>query len=326
MAIFVVESFGFAVGTLQPFGVLNAGRLTTGTLEVEASIRNAPVELTAPTDAYTFGLPATTVNSIFRTTADPALRVLGDGLTVENGVLAGGTVTGLSFQTANGFVAIRDVRIDAADLIRAATTPWPLDDFNLERSVMRGDDVIRVIGTGRDSIDGREGDDVIFAGLNSDTVIGFTGNDAIFGGDGFDILSGGDGGDVLSGGRGNDTLRASAGFDMLDGGRGDDVMSGGFGPDRFVFGANTGDDLVTDFQDGVDKVIFVSGPASFAALTITAIDSNTAEVSWATGSVTLQTQRAQDLTAADFVFSGRGAAIVTGALNDVLADNRYFDI
>ncbi len=49
----------------------------------------------------------------------------------------------------------------------------------------------------------------------------------------------------LDGGAGNDTLYDSAG---------DDTLTGGAGADIFVFGFLTGQDIITDFEDGLDKI------------------------------------------------------------------------
>jgi Ca2+-binding RTX toxin-like protein len=70
------------------------------------------------------------------------------------------------------------------------------------------------------------------------------------GGGGHDFLTGGAGVDVLNGGTGNDTL---------EGGRGLDILTGGAGADRFVFSGGDGHDLITDFQQGIDKIAVGDG-------------------------------------------------------------------
>jgi VCBS repeat-containing protein len=62
---------------------------------------------------------------------------------------------------------------------------------------------------------------------------------------------------------GNDTLNGGAGNDRLYGGTGNDVLTGGTGADKFVFSmrgidgttGNDGDDTITDFVVGTDKLI-----------------------------------------------------------------------
>ena len=57
---------------------------------------------------------------------------------------------------------------------------------------------------------------------------------------------------------GNDTLNGGTGNDVLFGGAGNDTLTGGEGNDKFVFlaNSNSGQDVITDFQAGLDKVIF----------------------------------------------------------------------
>jgi VCBS repeat-containing protein len=86
---------------------------------------------------------------------------------------------------------------------------------------------VRQGGSGKDTITGGSGADLIFAQSNSDTLTG---------GDGNDLLCGDSGGDALSGGIGDDSLGGGSGGDRLTGGSGADRFSGG-----------SGVDLVTDF-------------------------------------------------------------------------------
>ena len=57
---------------------------------------------------------------------------------------------------------------------------------------------------------------------------------------------------------GDDVLIGGAGNDILFGGAGNDTLTGGEGADKFVFLAksNSGNDVITDFQAGSDKVVF----------------------------------------------------------------------
>ncbi|WP_416191171.1 Ig-like domain-containing protein [Neisseria sp. CCUG12390] len=57
---------------------------------------------------------------------------------------------------------------------------------------------------------------------------------------------------------GNDTLIGGSGDDILFGGAGNDTLTGGDGADQFVFlaNSNSGHDVITDFEAGVDKVVF----------------------------------------------------------------------
>jgi hypothetical protein len=75
---------------------------------------------------------------------------------------------------------------------------------------------------------------------NMENVIGGMGDDTIFGNDSNNSLIGGEGDDYLSGYAG------------------DDDLSGGLGADQFVLAAGSGDDMVIDFEVGVDQCVFVN--------------------------------------------------------------------
>ncbi|MDO4640759.1 MAG: Ig-like domain-containing protein [Neisseria sp.] len=57
---------------------------------------------------------------------------------------------------------------------------------------------------------------------------------------------------------GNDVLNGGNGDDVLIGGAGNDTLTGGEGADKFVFlaNSNSGKDVITDFSEGHDKVVF----------------------------------------------------------------------
>ena len=62
------------------------------------------------------------------------------------------------------------------------------------------------------------------------------------------------GANLLKGLAGNDTLQGGEGNDQLVGGTGNDVLTGGGGADSFVFDQRDGDDRITDFTTGEDKI------------------------------------------------------------------------
>ena len=137
------------------------------------------------------------------------------------------------------------------------------------QDTMFGDD-------GFDFLDGGSGNDVMYGGADADYMIGGSGDDIISGDAGDDMMNGGYGNDLLLGGNGDDTIRSSdgedtllggAGNDKLYGGSGDDVLfagdgedslSGGSGRDQFVFGLSSGTAIITDFDAGLDRIVFVS--------------------------------------------------------------------
>ena len=141
-----------------------------------------------------------------------------------------------------------------------------------------------------DTIYGMDGDDVLYGNAGDDIIFGLEGNDRILGGDGNDILVGGqsdqlfggDGNDVLFwgglyGGPGDDELVAGedggylsgdAGNDILYGGKSRDSFEGGAGADIFVLGPDSGEDVIRDFEPGVDKIRIQDSGLGFADLLI----------------------------------------------------------
>lgn len=114
-----------------------------------------------------------------------------------------------------------------------------------------------IAGTsGADLILGAGGNDNIVAGAGDDQAYGGEGNDTLNGGAGNDIVAGGTGNDVVSGGTGDDIVMGGEGEDVLSGGEGADVLSGGSGKDTFQISANSGNDIIVDFQFGLDKLNF----------------------------------------------------------------------
>jgi Ca2+-binding RTX toxin-like protein len=112
---------------------------------------------------------------------------------------------------------------------------------------------------------------------------GTGGDDQLLGTSGVDQVKGNAGDDVLLGYAGNDSLDGGVGNDTLDGGAGNDLLAGGKGADLFVssFGdllvaippegtteahiaLYLGDDVVTDFQLGVDHLQMLSGSTPVA--------------------------------------------------------------
>ena len=95
-----------------------------------------------------------------------------------------------------------------------------------------------------------------------------------------------------------------AGDDRLDGLAGNDTLTGGAGADEFRFGLRAfGQDLVTDFVDGLDRLGFlgtaVSGLGAFA---IAGNDTGRVVLSWGGQSVTLVGAAPIHLDAADLFF------------------------
>jgi serralysin len=106
-------------------------------------------------------------------------------------------------------------------------------------------------------------------GLNVDKITNFenieggTKDDFLHGNVAANDIRGNAGADLIFGFTGNDVLRGDAGADVLVGGIGADTLTGGTEADNFTFtskldstSAKSGRDVITDFQDGADKIRF----------------------------------------------------------------------
>ena len=91
----------------------------------------------------------------------------------------------------------------------------------------------------------------------ANTIEGGSGNDTIFGGAENDSILGNAGTDSLSGGTGADTLI---------GGKGNDTLTGGTGADVFIYDTGDGNDIITDYTSGQDKIKITSGTLSSSSL------------------------------------------------------------
>lgn len=155
------------------------------------------------------------------------------------------------------------------------------DGLNGPRPALPGENTSDHPVNSANVINGGNGSDTVFGGYGTDQVTGGNGDDWLYGygvppkgtspfaaaylaeSDKADTLDGGNGNDHLWGGGGYDVLRGGKGNDHLDGGMGKDTMTGGAGADVFSFGTLSAqakvphfdqDDVITDFQDGVDRL------------------------------------------------------------------------
>jgi Ca2+-binding RTX toxin-like protein len=127
----------------------------------------------------------------------------------------------------------------------------------------------------------------------------------LIGNSGDNDLSGAAGGDVLRGLAGSDHLDGGAGRDRLLGGAGDDMLTGGVGADIFIFSpaSNSGQDTISDFVDGKDKIRFTSaGTMDFSDLTITGNGTQSVHVVHGGGEIDVRGAGVITLSAADFDF------------------------
>ena len=106
------------------------------------------------------------------------------------------------------------------------------------------------------TIYGFGGDDEITAGYNDDLIFGGIGNDEIYANAGDDTAVGGDGDDFILGQDGNDDLHAGEGADILMGGADNDTiyLIDDGDVDRILFNQGDDQDIVDNFELGVDKI------------------------------------------------------------------------
>lgn len=107
---------------------------------------------------------------------------------------------------------------------------------------------------------------MISGNKNANSIAAGAGNDSIFANAGKDTLRGGKGDDILYGEAGNDKLYGDSGNDSLNGGSGNDTLTGGDGSDVFIFGRESGKDLIADYTSGQDKIKIVDGGITSASI------------------------------------------------------------
>ena len=194
----------------------------------------------------------------------------------------------------------------------------------LRNNAQGGDDVLNG-GDGDDGLFGdarralynnaQGGDDVLNGGDGDDMLFGDAGElgDNAQGGD--DVLNGGAGNDILYGDTRTygDTMRFDNGLggdDVLNGGLGNDTLTGNSGNDSFIFAADFGKDIITDFTAGAasdDVIEFrgIAGLASYANVLANAADDGTDTTITldAENTVVLQNVLVSELHSDDFRFA-----------------------
>ncbi|HAA48652.1 MAG TPA: hypothetical protein DCE43_02970, partial [Planctomycetaceae bacterium] len=136
-----------------------------------------------------------------------------------------------------------DNRIDLRGVSASAFSyidPLTGNPMSITIDGQNGDDVIYGSAGFGDAISGGDGDDFIDGREGDDVINGDDGDDSIYGQDGDDAISGDDGNDFVMGLAGNDEIDGGDGSDTLNGGDGDDVVSGGDHSD--VVQGNDGND------------------------------------------------------------------------------------
>jgi Ca2+-binding RTX toxin-like protein len=167
-----------------------------------------------------------------------------------------------------------------------------------------GDDSLRGLG-GNDLLFGDAGNDGLFGDAGNDRLVGGAGADRLEGGAGRDALFGDVGNDSLLGGLDEDVLQGGLGLDRLDGGAGRDSLTGGADSDIFVFRRGYGQDTVSDFQNGADRIDLSSMGLTFSNLVL--LQSGSDVIVWlnAADQLTLRSSAPVALSqidAGDFIF------------------------
>ncbi|MFG6417007.1 calcium-binding protein [Roseateles sp. DC23W] len=136
---------------------------------------------------------------------------------------------------------------------------WTLSDIIARAKInnlTEGDDNYWVHGFGwGDNISAKGGNDYVHGLAGNDTINGGAGNDVLYGEVGDDTVLGGDGDDQLDG---DDFDVRAVGNDLLDGGAGNDTLNGGKGDDVYVFGRQSGYDIVNE-AGGNDRIVLDAG-------------------------------------------------------------------
>jgi large repetitive protein len=141
-------------------------------------------------------------------------------------------------------------------------------------------------------------DRMVGTGIGRHNFAGYGGNDTLTGSGNIDVLQGGDGNDSLNGGAGKDTLQGDAGNDTMTGGADRDIF--------LLYGASTGQDRATDFQDGLD-LLKVHSTVADAFSDFSVAGNGTANVVLSIidspgNSIALAGAAAMTVTEADFLF------------------------
>ena len=217
---------------------------------------------------------------------------LGNGVTFQSVALHEiGHALGLDHYTGSPAImaplstsAVTDLTASDIDGIRAIYGAARFNGFTPFPDTYTGTDAPELMFglEGNDTITGAGGDDEIYGNQGADVVYGNRGRDTIYGGRDNDLLFGGQdadtvhgnlesdavygniGDDTLFGGQGDDTLFGGQGNDILSGDLGGDVLSGDLGADRYVFGLNSGGDLILGFNQAEgDRLDFRGQSYSF---------------------------------------------------------------
>lgn len=204
-----------------------------GTIGPEGSADTTPphVAVTGVTDGarYTFG----SVPEPGCTTSDD-----GSGVQVEaRPVVVGGEADGTGLHTAT-CAGATDWAGNTAEPVGVTFTvdPSPVQQCAGKRATIVGP-------AGGGTVNGTNGNDVIWVPAGTHEINAYGGNDTICAGSGDKVIDAGSGNDIVYAGDGNNTINAGAGNDTVVSGSGNDEIDGGDGND--TINAGDGDNIIT---------------------------------------------------------------------------------
>lgn len=231
------------------------------------------------------------------------------GISVD---MAAGTVIGDAAIGSDTLVSIESVRgtnfadtYVATGFNGASTDTIPLGATFNEFEGMGGNDTITGNGNTRISFQTTNG------AVTIDLAAGTATGDATVGTDTFTGVSrarGGNGNDTISGDANNNVIEGQNGNDVITGAGGNDILTGGAGADTFIFDANAGADVITDFTAGSagghDFVDFsVTVFADYAAVSAAMIqDGSNVVISDGVDMLTINNVIVANLVSSDFLF------------------------
>ncbi len=204
------------------------------------------------------------------------LNINGQGVFVQD---QGFTTTHVTDRSGNGAFHLNLISIEKISLTNLG------DEARL-------DGVISTVMTlgGNDKVMGSAAAEMANLGAGNDYAALMGGNDTIDGGAGSDTIFGGGGDDRLFGG---------AGADKISGGAGNETLTGGAGADQFIFERMGGQDRITDFQNGLDRIAIFG--ANWSDMRITANGAQT-EINFWDCRVILESTAANSIDPSDFMF------------------------
>ena len=245
---------GISGGSYSFVGTINNSQIINNTADSDGDGKGNGGGVNLPIGGVSVTLTNTIIadnfdNSPVDSEQNPDLS--GSGL-VSNGFNFIGDITGL--QDPNTFTAL-------GDLFGTSDNPLKLSSL----------------------LEGTAGNDSLVATVEIDRIEGGDGNDTLLNQGDISVLLGEANRDSLLGSTGDDTLNGGSGNDTLNGGSGSDVLIGGAGSDRFwlVPGVTVDSDIISDYQDGIDRLVLTDG-LSVDDLTISQNGDNTAITETAT--------------------------------------------